>query len=55
MRVRSSKVRVFSFDCCFLADEVIHWLYISKFTRLRAVSRLQHSSSFSDHGLGLGP
>jgi len=28
----------------YLPYEVPHWLYISKFTRLRAVSRRQHGS-----------
>jgi len=27
-----------------LSHEVLHWLYISKFTRLRTVSRRQHGS-----------
>ena len=45
MRVWSSKIRLFSVDryICRM-NYVLHWLYISKFTRLRAVSRRQHSS-----------
>jgi len=34
----------FFFRSLYLPYEVHHWLYISKFTRLRAVSRRQHGS-----------
>ena len=43
MRLRSSKMRVFSGDRNIFRVKY-PWLYISKFTRLRAVSRLQHGS-----------
>ena len=33
-----------------LSHEVPHWLYISKFTRLRAVSRRQHGSCLRNEG-----
>ena len=46
MRVRSSKMRFFC-RSQYLPYEVPHWLYISKFTRLRAVSRRQHGSCIS--------
>jgi len=42
MRVRLSKMRVFYFDRYHIPYDVSH--YISKFVRLRAVSRLQHGS-----------
>jgi len=40
-------MRVFSFDrYSYLPHEVPHWLYISKFTRLRVVSGRQHGSFY---------
>jgi len=42
--VQSSKMRLFSADRYYLQYEVPHWLYISKFTRFRTVSRRQHGS-----------
>jgi len=48
MRLRSSKMRVLFFNRC-LPYEIPHWLYISKFTRLRAVSRRQHGYCFHIH------
>ena len=48
MRVHGVVEKSASFLCpsLYLPYEVPHWLYISKFTRLRAVSRRQHGSCY---------
>jgi len=41
----------FLFRSLYLPHEVYHWLYISKFTRLRAVYRRQHGSCILPHAM----
>ena len=48
MRVRALVENAsFLLRSLYLPYEVPHWLYISKFTRLRAVSRRQHGSCYN--------